>query len=152
MDFWRCRLIRNILRAWNFLISKLYFFSSFSFFLLHHTLAWVRLHMSIFQHYFVWLRITDEGSISHTRLCLTLTNLSLYCKRGNFRVGVIFAFRDMTFFAKISLAGKPIRLVKEIGEISWKLPPREKSCQHFREIFPSENNHVYSIEVLYSSS
>ena len=26
--------------------------------------------------------------------------------------------------------------MKEIGIESWKLPPREMSCQHFREIFP----------------
>ena len=30
--------------------------------------------------------------------------------------------------------------MKEIGVISWKLPPHEMSCQHFRE-----NNHVYSM-------
>ena len=35
--------------------------------------------------------------------------------------------------------------MKEIGVVSWKLPPREMSCQHFREIIPSENNHVNSI-------
>ena len=34
--------------------------------------------------------------------------------------------------------------MKEIGVISWKLPPREMSCQHFCEIFPSKNNHDYS--------
>ena len=34
--------------------------------------------------------------------------------------------------------------MKEIGEVSWKLPPREMSWQYFRENFPSENNHVYS--------
>ena len=26
--------------------------------------------------------------------------------------------------------------MKEIGVVSWKLPPHEMSCQHFREIFP----------------
>ena len=26
--------------------------------------------------------------------------------------------------------------MKEIGVVSWKLPPREMSYQHFREIFP----------------
>ena len=41
--------------------------------------------------------------------------------------------------------------MKEIAEVSWKLPQREMSCQHFREIPPpSENNHVYSI--CYSNS
>ena len=34
--------------------------------------------------------------------------------------------------------------MKEKGVVSWKLPPREISCQRFCEIFPSENNHVYS--------
>ena len=36
--------------------------------------------------------------------------------------------------------------MKEKGVVSWKLPPREMSCKYFREIFPSENNHVYSIK------
>ena len=35
--------------------------------------------------------------------------------------------------------------MKEIGEASWKLPPSEMSCQHFREIFTQRNNHVNSI-------
>ena len=34
--------------------------------------------------------------------------------------------------------------MKEIRVASWKLPPREMSCHHFREISPSENNHVYN--------
>ena len=38
--------------------------------------------------------------------------------------------------------------MKEIEVVSWKLPPREMSCQHFREFFPSENNHDYSIWLL----
>ena len=25
--------------------------------------------------------------------------------------------------------------MKELGVVSWKLPPREMSCQHFHEIF-----------------
>ena len=62
-----------------------------------------------------------------------------YCKRGNFRVGVIFAFFALlVFFAKFTPTWKlnPYAFMKEIGVISWKLPPREMSCQHFREIFP----------------
>ena len=35
--------------------------------------------------------------------------------------------------------------MKEIGIVSWKLPPREMSCQHFCKFSPSENNYVYSI-------
>ena len=35
--------------------------------------------------------------------------------------------------------------MKEKGGVSWKLPPREMSCQHFAKFSPSENNHVYSI-------
>ena len=34
--------------------------------------------------------------------------------------------------------------MKEIGVVSWKLPPREMSCQCFREIFPQRKYHVYS--------
>ena len=35
--------------------------------------------------------------------------------------------------------------MKEIGVISWKLPPREMSCQRFsRDFPPAKNNHVYS--------
>ena len=40
--------------------------------------------------------------------------------------------------------------MKEIGVVSWKLPLREMSCQHFREFSPSENNHVYSTMCLIS--
>ena len=36
--------------------------------------------------------------------------------------------------------------MKEIGVVSWKLPPREMSSQHFREIPP----HVYSIFLNFS--
>ena len=31
-----------------------------------------------------------------------------------------------------------------MGVVLRKLPPREMACQHFQEIFPIENNHVYS--------
>ena len=49
-------------------------------------------------------------------------------------------------YAKITPTRKlnPYAFMKEIGVVSRKFPPREMSYQHFREIFPSENNHVYS--------
>ena len=55
-------------------------------------------------------------------------------------------FRAFVFFAKITPTRKlnPFTFMKEIGVVLWKLPLREMSCQHFREIFPQRNNHVYS--------
>ena len=63
----------------------------------------------------------------------------LYCKRGNFRVGVIFAiFAILPYSRKFPPRENKTHMTffKEIWVESWKLPPREKSCQHFREIFP----------------
>ena len=34
--------------------------------------------------------------------------------------------------------------MKEIGVVSWKLPPREILATIFAKFSPSENNHVYS--------
>ena len=63
----------------------------------------------------------------------------MYCKHENFHVGVIFVF-----FTHLSSSLKlpphenknPYVFMKEMGVVSWKLPPREMSCKHFRDIFP----------------
>ena len=35
--------------------------------------------------------------------------------------------------------------MKEIGVVSWKLPPREMSANIFAKFTPCENNHIYSM-------
>ena len=73
-----------------------------------------------------------------------------YCKHGNFRVGVIFAFfalnplRENYTHAKI----KPICLNKGNRSSIVKITPAWNVLPTFSQNFPpSENNHVYSIMV-----
>ena len=35
--------------------------------------------------------------------------------------------------------------MKEVGVVSWKLPPREMSCQHFHEISPEQKYRITGI-------
>ena len=63
-------------------------------------------------------------------ICCTVTvNVEIFAW-GNFRAFV--------FFAKITPTRKlnSHTFMKEIGKVSWKIPPREMPCQYFREIFP----------------
>ena len=61
---------------------------------------------------------------------------SIHVQHENFSRGG--NFRDFAFFAKISPMRKlnPYYLMKEIEVLSWKLPPCERSCPHFRKNFP----------------
>ena len=95
-------------------------------------------------HFWPWLRKTSENKqwFGLYCMCTYFNGILIHCKRGNFRVGVNFCvFHAFVFFAKITPTQKikPICLfqfLKEIGVVSWKLSPREMSCQCFREIFP----------------
>ena len=83
----------------------------------------------------------DELKVQVCLLYMT-TQFFKYCKRGDFRGGGgggdFRVFRTFVFYAKITPMRKynPHAFMKEIVVVSWKLPPRELSCQHFREIIP----------------
>ena len=70
-----------------------------------------------------------------------------------YKLGVIFAlFAVMLFSRKCppSRIWNPYDFIKEIWLESWKLHPREKSSEHFREFIPIENNLIYSRQYLRS--
>ena len=74
-------------------------------------------------------------------LSFSLQNTWKLSRWGNFRVFALL-------FSSRKLPPRENKTHITLWLVSWKLPPREMSCKHFREISPSENNHVYSI-VLY---
>ena len=62
----------------------------------------------------------------------------IYCKRGDFHVGVILVFSAFVYSAKITPREKPLYAFMKEWVVSWKIPQREMACQYFREIFPSQ--------------
>ena len=64
----------------------------------------------------------------------------VYCKRENFHMGIFFMFfRAFVFFSKIMVPPSKNIIHMPLWRkwecvVSWKLPAREMSCQHFRKI------------------
>ena len=87
-------------------------------------------------HWQIWCLISQVCVQKYQSKMYCSSINATYCKRENFCVGG--NFRDIFFFAKISpqVKMKPIYdFIKEIWEVSQKLPPRERSCSDWEEIF-----------------